>query len=150
MSNEGYGECKTYRGALRDDVTEERSVNLSVVPALLELDTIDLFGLNFPWSISRVDLGRCKQKGPNMIDKYTSRTQYFPAFFLESTSSASGEYPGAIIPSETSREMILAVAKSQGADSPMKSPKEDMRSAPRARAYAQARGVKGSFRSSTP
>lgn len=73
-----------------------------------------------------------------------------------------------MIPSETSREMIRAVAKSQGSDSAMKSPKEDILSAPwgatsisansqgvrndipRARAYAHARGVNVSLRSSTP
>lgn len=55
-------------------------------------------------------------------------------------SSASGSYPGAMIPSETSREMILAVATSQVCERAMKSPNEDMRSAPRARAYALATG----------
>lgn len=63
----------------------------------------------------------------------TSRTQYFPAFFFFSTSSASVEYPGAITPSETSLEMIFAVARSHGADRAMKSPNEDIRSAPTSR-----------------
>jgi hypothetical protein len=73
-------------------------------------------------------------KGRVSLETGTSRTQYFPPFFLERTSRASGEYPGAIIPSDTSREIIFAVARSQGADNPIKSPKDDMRSAPRARA----------------
>jgi hypothetical protein len=34
------------------------------------------------------------------------------------------------MPSETSREMMRAVARSQGSDSATKSPKEDIRSAP--------------------
>jgi hypothetical protein len=72
-------------------------------------------------------------------------------------------YPGAIIPSDTSREMMRAVARSHGAERAIKSPKEDIRSAPdqlglselykvmtanvpRALAYAEASGVKGSLR----
>ena len=75
-------------------------------------------------------------------------------------------YPGAMIPSDTSREMVRAVARSHGAARAIKSPKEDMRSTPdrlcfsklykemtrnvpRALAYAEASGVKGSLTSST-
>lgn len=82
-------------------------------------------------------------------DEHTSSTQYFPPFFFDRIASASGEYPGAMIPSETSRDMISAVARSQGSERPMKSPNDDMRSAPRARAYADARGVSGAFKSFT-
>lgn len=60
----------------------------------------------------------------------TWRTQYFPPFFFFKMSRASGSYPGAMIPSDTSREMILAVATSQVWERAMKSPNEDMRSAP--------------------
>ena len=35
---------------------------------------------------------------------HTSSTQYFPPFFFFNTSSASGSYPGAMIPSETYRK----------------------------------------------
>ncbi|KIJ20590.1 hypothetical protein PAXINDRAFT_160155 [Paxillus involutus ATCC 200175] len=70
---------------------------------------------------------------------------------VSDTSRASGVYPGEITPSETSLEIIFAVARSQGAERAMKSPKDDIRSAPvSTRAYAQARGVRGSLRSSTP
>ena len=55
---------------------------------------------------------------------------------------------GAMTPSETSLLMSFAVSTSQGSEREMKSPKEDMRSAPLALAYAQARG-ESSPRSST-
>ncbi len=68
--------------------------------------------------------------GAGVYEGSICKTQYFPPFFFARTSSASGEYPGAMIPSDTSREIMRAVARSQGAERAMKSPKEDMRSAP--------------------
>ena len=53
-------------------------------------------------------------------------------FLLFRMASASSVYPGAITPSETSCLMRDAVDASQGSLSEMKSPKELMRSAPRA------------------
>ena len=41
-----------------------------------------------------------------------------------------GRYPGAIMPSDTSLDMILAVATSQASDRAIKSPKDDILSAP--------------------
>ena len=55
--------------------------------------------------------------------------------------------PGAITPPETSRLMILAVEASHTSDREMKSPKELMRSAPRALAYAHASGESSSISS---
>ena len=43
-----------------------------------------------------------------------------------------------MIPSETSREMIRAVARSQGAESAIKSPKDDIRSAPKTESIDQS------------
>jgi len=43
---------------------------------------------------------------------HTCKTQYFPPFFFFKISSASSSYPGAITPSETSLEIILAVGVS--------------------------------------
>ena len=44
------------------------------------------------------------------------------------------------MPSDTSREMIFAVTSSHSSERAIQSPKEDILSVPRARAYAQARG----------
>ena len=49
---------------------------------------------------------------------------------IRDSSRASGSYPGAITPSDTSRLISFAVSTSQTSDREMKSPKEDMRSAP--------------------
>ena len=57
-----------------------------------------------------------------------------------SISSASGSKPGAITPSETSLLIIFAVAASHTSERAIKSPKDDILSAPLALAYAQARG----------
>jgi hypothetical protein len=60
----------------------------------------------------------------------TCKTQYFPPFFFFKISSASSSYPGAITPSETSLEIIFAVGVSTIWDKAMKSPNEDILSAP--------------------
>ena len=65
---------------------------------------------------------------------------YAPFFFDLRISRASGSYPGAIIPSETSRLIILAVVTSHTSERAIQSPKDDIRSVPLALAYAQARG----------
>ena len=62
--------------------------------------------------------------------------------------NASGSYPGAITPSDTSLLITSAVAASHTSDREIKSPKEDIRSAPLALAYADASGD-NSPRSST-
>lgn len=117
---------------LRDDVGEGSGADLGVVAALLHRDAKDLAGLDESGGVGSVHL----RSGQSARAKYcnderrTLRTQYFPPFFFLRISRASGSYPGAMIPSETSREMILAVATSQVCESAMKSPKEDMRSAP--------------------
>jgi len=63
-------------------------------------------------------------------NRRTCKTQYFPPFFFLKISSASSSYPGAITPSETSLEIIFAVGVSTLWDRAMKSPKDDIRSAP--------------------
>ena len=55
---------------------------------------------------------------------------YNYAMSILKSSRASGSYPGAITPSDTSRLISFAVSTSQTSDREMKSPKEDMRSAP--------------------
>ncbi|RUS18173.1 hypothetical protein BC937DRAFT_89078 [Endogone sp. FLAS-F59071] len=64
----------------------------------------------------------------------TCKTVYFPAFFFFNSSNAAGSYPGAITPSLTSLEMILAVGTSTTSDNAIQSPKLDILSAPLARA----------------
>ena len=76
-------------------------------------------------------------------------TLYVPLRLLRRISSASGVYPGAITPSLTSLLISVAVASSQTSLNDMKSPYEDIRSAPRALAYAQATGERRIFTSST-
>ena len=53
------------------------------------------------------NLKKLKKKKKEFFRRYfihTSSTQYFPPFFFFNTSSASGSYPGAMIPSETYRK----------------------------------------------
>lgn len=115
----------------RDDVLEKRAVDLPIISFLLEVNAINLLCLDGGRNVGRVDLQNGSVTRHLCLGKLdTWRTQYLPAFFLRRTSRASGEYPGAMIPSDTSREMIRAVAKSQGADNAMKSPNDDIRSAP--------------------
>ena len=123
---------RTYLLVLRHNVLEQLRVDLRVVAFLLHENAVYRPDLDVCWFIGRVDLRtRMMQKSIMMLRyQHTWSTQYFPPFFLPRTSRASGEYPGAIIPSETSREMIRAVARSHGAESAMKSPKEDILSAP--------------------
>lgn len=135
-----------------DDGGERGIGDLRVVAALLEVDTVDHLRLALRGDIVLVHLHR-----PNISDSLerlgierTWRIQYLPPFFLPRISRASASNPGAITPSDTSLEMILAVARSHVADNAMKSPKLDILSAPLARAYAHARGVSSSLRSSTP
>jgi hypothetical protein len=52
-SNEG----RTYLRALGNDVVEEGGVDLCVVPALLEMHTVHLLGLDLAWDVSWVNLG---------------------------------------------------------------------------------------------
>ncbi|KAF9409034.1 hypothetical protein HW555_011483 [Spodoptera exigua] len=67
---------------------------------------------------------------------YNLKIKYNIHYHFCFISNASGVYPGATIPSETSREMIRAVMASHSSDIATKSPNELIRSAPRAPAPA--------------
>ena len=72
-----------------------------------------------------------------------------PFFFDFKISSASSSYPGAMIPSDTSCWISFAVATSQTSESEIKSPNDDILSAPLALAYAHASGESSPIDSST-
>lgn len=57
-SNEG----RTYLRALGNDVVEEGGIDLCVVPALLEMHTVHLLGLDLAWDVSWVNLGRVSKE----------------------------------------------------------------------------------------
>jgi hypothetical protein len=109
---------------LADDIFENFGLDLGVVPFLLQRYAVHLPCLHAAGNIVRIDLRRNVNAAYlGMITLWcTCNTQYFPPFFFPKISSASGEYPGAMTPSDTSREMMRAVARSQGVESAMKSP----------------------------
>lgn len=73
----------------------------------------------------------------HFIHTYKCDGNPLPSF---KSSNASGSYPGAMTPSDTSRLINFAVATSHTSDREIKSPKEDILSAPLALAYAHASG----------
>ena len=63
-------------------------------------------------------------------NKHVQINVFYYFFFSFRISSASGSYPGAITPSDTSLLISFAVSTSQTSESEIKSPKDDIRSAP--------------------
>lgn len=142
-----------------DNVIEDLAINCHIVSLLVKAQTEDGLNFHFSWLVVGIHLRisnnyklkfyyntttdadyiqrglqwdiflpNYKNGGHKLI--LTCKTQYPPFFFFFNNSIASAVYPGAMIPSETSLEIILAVWASQMSLKATKSPKLDILSAP--------------------